>query len=80
MLVSVNPFKNLQIYTDREIDIYQGAVSNILKLIMLACQFSILYFLLSVAKIIQMLIMYECSRSSTDDGLSIHFNLMSYER
>lgn len=28
VLVSVNPFKQLPYFTDREIEIYQGAVSN----------------------------------------------------
>jgi len=27
VLISVNPFKQLQIYTDKEINIYQGCVS-----------------------------------------------------
>lgn len=29
MLISVNPFKQLPYFTDREVDLYQGAVSNI---------------------------------------------------
>ena len=27
VLISVNPFKQLPIYTDKEVDMYQGAVS-----------------------------------------------------